>query len=178
MKFAAICVYVDDVPATLDFYRRAFDFETRFFDEALQYAELETGAAVVAFASHRLGEMLLPGAYVRPESGQPSGVEIAFVTSDVPAAFAKAVAAGAVVVAEPKVMPWGQTTAYLRSIEGTLVALVTPMVLEVLEERFGPPPAELAAAIRASKDSAQQRLWLDLATRAASLKQFRQDANL
>jgi len=36
------CIFVDDVPAALDFYRRALGLETRFFDEALQYGELDT----------------------------------------------------------------------------------------------------------------------------------------
>ena len=79
------------------------------------------------FASHRLGAMLMPGAYSRPEMGQPSGVEVAFVTSDVPAAFARAVAAGATPLAEPKLMPWGATVAYLRAVEGTLIGLSTPV---------------------------------------------------
>ena len=82
----------------------------------------------MAFASHRLGEMLMPGGYVRPESDRyETGVEIAFVTTDVPAAFTKAVGAGAVAVAEPKVMPWGATVAYVRSAEGTLIGLSTPV---------------------------------------------------
>ena len=132
MRFAAAIVYVDNVPAVLDFYRRAFGFQTRFFDESIQFAELDTGGApgtppILAFASHQCGEMLMPGGYVRPAGGAPSGVEIAFYTADVSAAFAQAVGAGAVVIAEPKVMPWGQTVAYVRSVEGTLIGLCTPM---------------------------------------------------
>jgi lactoylglutathione lyase len=126
-KFGGTAIYVDDVPATLDFYRRALGFETRFFDEALQYGELYTGSTTLAFASHQLGAMLMPGAYARPETGQPSGVEVAFLTSDVQAAFLRAVAAGATPLAEPKVMPWGATVAYLRAIEGTLIGLSTPI---------------------------------------------------
>ena len=126
-KFGGTAIYVDDVPATLDFYRRALGFETRFFDEALQYGELETGSTTLAFASHQLGAMLMPGAYARPETGQPSGVEVAFLTSDVQATFLRAVAAGATSLAEPKVMPWGATVAYLRAVEGTLIGLSTPV---------------------------------------------------
>ena len=32
----------------MDFYRRVFSLETRFYDEALQFAELETGSAPLA----------------------------------------------------------------------------------------------------------------------------------
>jgi uncharacterized glyoxalase superfamily protein PhnB len=70
---------------------------------------------------------MMPGGYVRPAGGGPSSVEVALYTADVPAAFARAVGAGAVAIAEPKVMPWGQTVAYVRSVEGTLIGLCTPM---------------------------------------------------
>src|SRR5262245_16094330 len=96
LKYAGTAIYVDDVPAALDFYWRAFGLKTRFFDESLQYGELETGGSLVAFGSHQLGDMLMPG---RHAYGPPVGVEIAFFTPDVPAAFAKAVAAGAVPLA-------------------------------------------------------------------------------
>jgi lactoylglutathione lyase len=36
------------------------------------------------------------------------------------------VAAGAAVVAAPREMPWGQTVAYVRSPEGTVLGLCTP----------------------------------------------------
>jgi len=79
MKFGYAIVYVDDVPAVLGFYRRAFGFQTRFLHESNQYGELETGST--------------------DAGSQPCGIEIAFVTADVPAAFAKAVGAGALAVA-------------------------------------------------------------------------------
>lgn len=126
IKYGGTALYVDNVNSALDFYGRAFGFKTRFFDEALQYGELETGDVVVAFASHQLGEMLMPGAYVRPANG-PAGVEIAFLVPDVPAAFANAVAAGALPLAQPKTMPWGATVAYLGGPEGTIIGLSTPM---------------------------------------------------
>ena len=53
-------------------------------------------------------------------------MEIGLVTEDVPGAFARAVAAGAEPIVEPRVMPWGGGVAYVRSIEGTLVVLCTP----------------------------------------------------
>jgi hypothetical protein len=38
--------------------------------------------------------MLMPDGYMRPVDGQPAGVEIAFLTRDVSASFAKAIAEG------------------------------------------------------------------------------------
>lgn len=137
MDYAGTVLYVDDVPPVLDFYRRAFGFATKFTDldvqlpgrrpeASYQFALLDLPGTPIHLATHALGEMLMPD-YERSESGGPAGVEIAFYTDDVPAAFERAVAAGAMVVKEPTEMPWGQTAAYVRSVEGTFVGLVTPM---------------------------------------------------
>ena len=37
------------------------------------------------------------------------------------------VAAGAAVVTAPYAVPWGQTVAYVRSVEGTIIGLCTPL---------------------------------------------------
>jgi hypothetical protein len=75
----------------------------------------------LAIAAHSLGEMLLLNRYVRPADGRPAGIEIAFLTRDVPASFAKAVAEGATPIAAPRRMPWGLEVAYVRAPEGTLI---------------------------------------------------------
>lgn len=126
MQFGATVLYVDDVLAAVDFYRRAFGFSLRFHDETLGFAELENGGPVLALASHALGEMLMPGEYMRPPDGRPAGVEIAFLTSDVPAGFTRALAEGAAPVAQPRRMPWGLEVAYVRAPEGTLIGLSEP----------------------------------------------------
>jgi hypothetical protein len=59
-------------------------------------------------------------------SGRPAGVEIAFLTSDVPGSFAKAIAEGASPIAFPKRMPWGLEVAYVRAPEGTMVGFSEP----------------------------------------------------
>jgi uncharacterized glyoxalase superfamily protein PhnB len=128
MRFGGTVLYVDRVSDAVDFYRRAFGLEVRFFDEALGFAELETGGSTLAIAAHSLGKMLMPGAYVRPPDGQPAGVEIAFLTGDVPAAFDKAIAEGASAIAAPRRMPWGLEVAYVRAPEGTIVGLSEPPV--------------------------------------------------
>jgi uncharacterized glyoxalase superfamily protein PhnB len=127
VKFGGVAIYVDDVSAVLDFYRRAFGFETGFFDPEYGYGELRSGGAHLGIASHELGNVLMPGRY-KPatDAGESFAMEIGLVTDDVPGAFARAVAAGAEPLVEPRVMPWGGGVAYVRSIEGTLVVLCTP----------------------------------------------------
>jgi uncharacterized glyoxalase superfamily protein PhnB len=125
--FGGAAIYVDDVRAVLDFYRRAFGFETRFFDPEYEYGELSAGGVHLGIASHKLGRVLMPGRYDPAKNAAESfALEIGLVTDDVPGAFARAVAAGAVAVVEPRIMPWGGGVAYVRSIEGTLIVLCTP----------------------------------------------------
>ena len=130
MQFGGTVLYVDHVQAVVDFYRRAFGLELRFFDEALGFAELETGGSCLAIAAHSLGEMLMPNGYQRSADGRPTGVEIAFLTDDVPVAFTRAIAEGASPVSAPRQMPWGLEVAYVRAPEGTIIGFSEP-----------PPPA-------------------------------------
>jgi lactoylglutathione lyase len=128
MNFGYTIIYVDDVPGVLKFYQQAFGLATRFLHESNGYGELETGATTLSFAAHEVAEHNLPDGYTRiSPTGKPIGVEIGFTTADVPAAYHKALAAGAISVSEPKTKPWGQVVAYVRSIEGTLVELCTPI---------------------------------------------------
>src|SRR5665647_953273 len=125
-----VILYVNDVSAALVFYEEAFGLARRFFhdDEGMAYGELETGATRLAFASLALAETHLQADVVAASLERaPLGVEIALVTPDVPALFARAVKAGATVMSEPATKPWGQTVAYLRDKAGHLVELSTPL---------------------------------------------------
>jgi lactoylglutathione lyase len=126
MQFGGTVLYVDDVSAVVDFYRRAFGLGVHFWDQELGFAELETGGSLFAIAAHSLGEMLMGGDYSRPVDGQPAGVEIAFLTDDVPSAFDKAVAQGASPITAPRRMPWGLEVAYVRAPEGTVIGFSEP----------------------------------------------------
>ena len=128
MKFGYTIVYVSSATQALAFYKAAFGFETRFLHESGEYGELETGETALAFASHAMGEMNLDGKYHPADpNASPLGVELAFVTDDVAAAYAKAIAAGAVAIKAPVEKPWGQTVAYLRASDGSLIELCSPM---------------------------------------------------
>jgi catechol 2,3-dioxygenase-like lactoylglutathione lyase family enzyme len=128
MEFGYTIVYVPDVAASLDFCERAFGLRRRFLHESGAYGELETGSTTLAFASHEVGEMNLPGGHVEAHaSKQPLGMEVALVTSDVAAAHTKAVAAGGRELAPPTAKPWGQVVSYVRCPDGLLVELCTQM---------------------------------------------------
>lgn len=128
MKFGYTIVYVPSVSDALAFYERAFGFRTRFLHESGQYGELQSGSTTLAFASNALGEMNLGSSFSPVSAEAPApGIELAFVTEDVPSAYAQAIAAGAVSLQAPAEKPWGQVVAYVRAREGTLVELCSPM---------------------------------------------------
>ncbi|MGL4619314.1 VOC family protein [Chroococcidiopsis sp.] len=128
MKFSYTILYVKDVSQAVAFYERAFSLKKRFMHEGGQYAEMETGGTTLAFASNELARSNLPQGFQENSiSNPPAGIEVGFVTEDVSAAFANAMNAGAVVVVEPKVKPWGQTVAYVRDLDGILIEIASPM---------------------------------------------------
>lgn len=121
MKLGYTILYVPDVPAALAFYEQAFGLARRFLAEGGDFGQLDTGATALAFSSYALlqqmGKSPVPAAQC---------FEIALVTDDVPAAVARAVAAGATLTQAPKQMPWGQTVAYVADLNGFAVELCTP----------------------------------------------------
>jgi catechol 2,3-dioxygenase-like lactoylglutathione lyase family enzyme len=128
MKFAYTILYVRDVAASLAFYESAFDLQRRFLHESGTYGELETGTTTLSFAAEPLAQSNLPGGFQPADRNRPPAAsEIGFTTADVPAAYAQALAAGALDVAAPKTKPWGQVVAYVRDLDGHLVELCTPM---------------------------------------------------
>lgn len=130
MKFAYTLVYVTDVAASLAFFERAFGLPIRFLHESGAYGEVDTGAGgtTLAFVDHATARDSVQHDYVAADaSPQPLGMEIGFTVADVPAAYERAVAAGARPLAAPLTKPWGQTVAYVRCPDGTLVELCTAM---------------------------------------------------
>ena len=128
MKLGYTIIYVPDVPASLDFFTRAFGIQRRFLHESGTYGELETGQTTLAFAAHELGALNFPGGHVEAHSSaKPLGFEIALVTEDVLQAHRSALSAGAIEMAAPTAKPWGQMVSYLRCPDGCVVELCTPM---------------------------------------------------
>ena len=128
MNYAYTIVYVADVAASLAFYEAAFGLKTHFLHESGAYGELDTGATKLAFVDHETARDSVGCDYVvASDSAAPLGMEIGFTTDDVAAAFERAVKAGAVALATPLTKPWGQTVAYVRCPDGSLVELCTPM---------------------------------------------------
>ena len=131
MKYGYTIIYVKDVLETIAFYENAFGFECGVVVEEggiVYYAELKSGETTLAFASYEMGKMNFDDKYekVTPK-GNPIGIELVFVDADVEASTNRAVEAGAELISKPTEKPWGQMVSYVRSMEGTLIEICSPM---------------------------------------------------
>ena len=124
MQYLKTIIYVDSVEEALDFYYQAFGFATTALTESADYGELDTGMVTLGFASHPLAQAQFKQSYIRSHPKQPAlGFELCIECENVIESYDRAVAAGA----EPLMSPnhkGEHTQAYVRAIEGTLVALI------------------------------------------------------
>ncbi len=128
MRFSHTVHYVHNVAASVAFYERALGIEAGFVHPEGDYAELGTGDTKLAFASHRLVTTLFEHSYRESDPARrPIGFELSFEVPDVDAAFERAVAAGADALASPVEHPWGQRVAYVRDLDGAVLALGSVM---------------------------------------------------
>lgn len=128
VRFAYTIITVPDVNAAMAFYENAFGLERGWISDDSDYGELRTGAVTLSFASESLATTNLPGGFQPHRPNQlPFAYEIAFATDEVDAAVQSALSAGASLVSEAKVKPWGQTVAYVRDPNGVLIEICTPI---------------------------------------------------
>lgn len=130
MKLKYTILYVEDVPAALAFYARAFGLERGMLHPSNDYGELATGETTLSFSSRRLMRELGkdPAA---PDTARPS-FEIAFEIDDVEGAYARALDAGATPKQAPRQEEWGQTTSYVADPDGYLVEICSPVAPQSL----------------------------------------------
>ncbi len=124
-----VIVYVDEPAAASAFYQETFGLRGEFASPEGSYAQLDTGATKLAFASYELGKKNFPGG-VRPadvDGAPPPNVEITLVSTDVDGALAQALDGGCTLLAAAEDKPHGQRVAFVRDPFGTLVEIATPM---------------------------------------------------
>jgi lactoylglutathione lyase len=127
MNLGYVIFYVADVAATAAFYEKAFGLTRRFSAESGLYIEMDTGNTALGFTAEAfVRKSGMEFAALDPK-GKPPAIEIALIADDVAVAVARAAKAGAVVVKQPAVTPWGQTVAYVRDLNGAMVELCTKM---------------------------------------------------
>ncbi len=132
LSFSSTVIYVEDnAKQVMDFYQAAFGFAIKYYDDNLDFGELETGNTSIMISSYKGGQVMLGDAFPlsanKQSGGATSHIEIAFLTEDVASAYDKAIAAGAKSAKAPITHPWGQTAAYVYGIEGTLIGILSPV---------------------------------------------------
>lgn len=125
MIFRYTILYVENVPASLAFYEKAFGFARGFLHEGQDYGELVTGDTKLAFSSRDLMRQL--GKPPSEHDPKAPSFEIAFETDDVAGVFQQALAAGATLMQEPKQQEWGQVTSYVADPDGYLIEICSPV---------------------------------------------------
>ena len=92
------------------------------------YGEVASGETILSFAQKSLAKSNLRGGFIESDlSKQPFGIEIGFTTDDVAETIRQVVAAGAILIEEPKTKPWGQEVAYVRDLDGFLIEICSEM---------------------------------------------------
>ncbi len=128
MKLGYSILYVESFPETVAFYERAFGLPRRMVTPSEEYGEMDTGQTKLAFAANSFAITLsnVPFEAAAPGKAAPP-VELGLVTDEVEAAYARALAAGAVGVKAPEMKPWGQMVGYVRDNNSFLVELCSPL---------------------------------------------------
>ena len=128
LKFASAVVYTDDVPRAVEFYARVTGIAPSHYDRDLGFAMFGPDQ-LFAVASHAAGELMLADGYTPIRSTSVRGAELAFWSPDVAEAFQRAIGAGAQPLTPPRVMPWGQTVAYVQAPDGSIVGFISPLAV-------------------------------------------------
>lgn len=113
-----VILYVDDLEASVAFYRDLLGLEHRFTDQG--YAEFATGPTRFAL----YGQARLPELIGRTSTGatHPQG-EVLFLVDDVDAEAERLREAGVEVLLGPRDRPWGHRTLHLLDPDGHVVEL-------------------------------------------------------
>ena len=128
LRFSHMIFYVEDVPATVSFYKKAFGLNPKFVHEEGLFAELDTGGTSLSFASEQMAAKNLPGGHQSHSLGKPPFAnEITLTSEDVARDYNRAVEAGAEAHVQPLEKPWGQLVGYLRDPNGMLIEIASEM---------------------------------------------------
>ncbi len=83
IKYGYTILYVGDVEKTVEFYTKAFGLTQKFITPEKDYAELETGNTVLAFAGYSVAEYNGIEITKSDASTPPPAFEVTFVTDDI-----------------------------------------------------------------------------------------------
>jgi lactoylglutathione lyase len=130
LRMKVIGFIVPDVQASVEFYGRAFGLGLHYMHPSGGYAELDSGAAVLAFLSEAFiakADLLGGLAIALNRRDLPAAsAHVALWSSDIEDDWRRAIAAGAEIVKALEAKPWGQISRYVRDLDGIVIELCTP----------------------------------------------------
>lgn len=126
------CLYFDDLPRAVAFYRDVLRLRLLSQDERLAAFSVGDRQMLLLFRRHAtLAPVVMPGGAIPPHDGSgPNHVGFA-VSADSLAAWEQAFAAARVPIESRVTWPRGGTSIYVRDPERNLVELLTPGVWEI-----------------------------------------------
>jgi hypothetical protein len=86
---------------------------------------METGNVILSLCSYQLARKTYPTFHRNSMLEEPCGLHLCFTTDDVTLLYKYALSQGAVPVLGPTLKPWGQEEAWIRDLNGVLVAILS-----------------------------------------------------
>jgi len=121
-RLVAVVLEVSDVDQSMALYQDAFGLDLHESDHA---GDDRWTSGRHAAASWTEGAFVHFALYASKEGAVTSHAQVAFEVEDIDAAHERATKAGAAVVHEPKVQPWGISARY-RDFDGNTIELTQP----------------------------------------------------
>lgn len=123
--------WVTDASAAARFFEESFGFarKVEMKTAITPWIELDAGAGLsLAFAEFSEADVLFSAGYRRHAADEaPVASAIAVSTEDVDGAYARSIENGARSLQAPRKEPWGQTVARVRTPDGLVVSMATPI---------------------------------------------------
>lgn len=131
MDFVSIRIITEDVERLAGFYEKATGLPATRVNQ--DFAELATGAGILAIGSTRTVPVFAPGA---ARAADNHSVIVEFLVDDVDAIYENLTGFVHDFVNKPTTMPWGNRSLLFRDPDGNLVNFFTPVTPEA-KQKFG-----------------------------------------
>jgi uncharacterized glyoxalase superfamily protein PhnB len=134
-RFSHTVIHVGNVVHSVEWYENVFGLGCKYVAPDGSYAEMETGGVILALSSYQLARKTYSTFQRNSLLEEPCGVHLSFTTDDVALLYKFALSQGAVPILGPTLKPWGQEEAWIRDLNGVLVAIVSSP-----QPNAAPPP--------------------------------------
>jgi catechol 2,3-dioxygenase-like lactoylglutathione lyase family enzyme len=124
-RFSHTVIHVGNVVQSVEWYENVFGLGRKYLAPDGSYAEMETGNVILSLCSYQLARKTYPTFHRNSMLEEPCGLHLCFTTDDVTLLYKYALSQGAVPVLGPTLKPWGQEEAWIRDLNGVLVAILS-----------------------------------------------------